>query len=195
MPKTLGKPLTHREARRPRIRHSGVVTVLLPPLLTCARDIERYVAGSGWDQPVRLFALVPTAQLREAQPQLEHLSQEEPDAFSAIEQEELPAADSIESLLAQIGWPPQVHGAAVALERVVLPPDAQADLPTDGSSVLAAVADHPQRQDVRLLVAVLRDGSATCLLRQRSNDSDDKVAVGADIAPGLVEGLRDTLRD
>lgn len=171
------------------------MTPLLPPLLTCARDIERYVAASWWDQSPRLFALVPTAALREAQPQLEHLSEEDPDALSAIEQEDLPTADSIETLLAQIGWPTEVHGVAIALERIVLPPEAQADLPTDDAGALQAVADHPQRQDVRLLVAVLRDGAATCLLRQRANDSDDQVAVGQDIAPGLVEALRDTLRD
>lgn len=209
-PKTLGRSPGIRPAARkersgggwgptgmtlPLIRHSGGVTPLLPPLLTCARDIERFVAASGWDQPPRLFALVPTTQLREAQPQLEHLSEEDPDALSAIEQEELPAADSIETLLAQIGWPPQVHGAAIALERIVLPPQAQADLPADDAGALDAVAHHPQRQDVRLLVAVLREGSATCLLRQRANDSDDKVAVGQDIAPGLVQALHETLRD
>ena len=171
------------------------MTVHLPPLLTCARDIERYVAGAGWDQPARLFALVTTEQLRETQPQLSHLEAEEPGALSAVEQDDLPASSGLEELLAQIGWPPQVHGAAIALERIVLPPQAQADLPADDAGALDAVAHHPQRQDVRLLVAVLREGSATCLLRQRANDSDDKVAVGQDIAPGLVQALQETLRD
>ena len=55
-----------------------------------------------------------------------------------------------------------------------------------------AVAEHPGRADVRLLVAVTRDGSARCLLRQRDHDSDDRVALGDDIAPGLVHALRAT---
>ncbi len=180
----------------------GVSAPILPPLLSCARDIEQHVAAAGWDQPTRLFALVPTRDLRSAQPHLaSRLTEADTggdlldDALSAVEQEDLPPSGTVVDLLAQIGWPPQVHGAAIAVERIVLPPDAQSDLPAQDAEALAAIADHPQRQDVRLLVAVLRDGAATCLLRQRSNDSDDKVAVGSDIAPGLVEALRETLRD
>ncbi|GAB97159.1 hypothetical protein KILIM_058_00110 [Kineosphaera limosa NBRC 100340] len=178
-----------------RVGHSGRVNPLLPPLLSCARDIERHVAAAGWDQPARLFALVPTAQLRAAQPHLAQLSEEDDDALSAIEQEDLPPADSVETLLAQLAWPPEVDGIALAVERIVLPPQAQADLPRTDAEALAAVAQHPDRQDVRLLVAVRRDGSATCLLRQRAHDSDDQVAVGQDIAPGLVEALSATLQD
>ena len=48
---------------------------------------------------------------------------------------------------------------------------------------------------MRLLVAVLRDGESTCLLRQREHDSDDRVAMGRDIAPGLVHALSATLQD
>ncbi len=177
----------------------GVVSVLLPPLLSAARDVERHVAAAGWDQPVRLFALVPTAQLRASQPQLTQLEDDadgdEVGALSAIEQEDLPPADGVETLLAQIGWPAQVAGVAIALERIVLPPEAADDLPADEASALTAATQHPQREDVRLLAAVLRDGAATCLLRQRSNDADGQVAVGEDIAPGLIEALRQTLAD
>lgn len=183
-----------------------VTAPILPPLLTCARDIERYVAAAGWDQPARLFALVTTTDLRATQSELGELGELgeageggaeaiEPDDLSAVEQEDLPQEGSLVDLLAQIGWPPQVQGAAIAVERIVLPPSAQADLPQDDEAALAAVAEHPEREDVRILVAVLRDGSSTCLLRQRSNDSDDRVAVGQDIAPGLVEALAETLRD
>jgi hypothetical protein len=44
-------------------------------------------------------------------------------------------------------------------------------------------------------VAVTRDGQSRCLLRQRAHDSDDQVASGEDIAPGLVHALRATLQD
>ena len=39
-------------------------------------------------------------------------------------------------------------------------------------------------------MAVLREGASICLLRQREHDSDDAVATGPDIAPGIVEALR-----
>ncbi|MBO3212785.1 hypothetical protein GZ176_05250, partial [Dermatophilus congolensis] len=40
---------------------------------------------------------------------------------------------------------------------------------------------------------VTRDGQATCLLRQRAHDTDDKVAIGHDIAPDLINALSATL--
>jgi len=67
--------------------------------------------------------------------------------------------------------------------------------PEDPDQAAQALAAHPDRKDVRLLVAVLRDGESTCLLRQRDHDTDDKVASGADIAPGLVQALSATLQD
>ena len=44
-------------------------------LIAGLMDIERHVGGLGWDQPARLFALVPTAELIAAEPHLaEHLT-------------------------------------------------------------------------------------------------------------------------
>ena len=86
-------------------------------------------------------------------------------------------------------------GCAIAVERIVVPPEAERELPEDDADALRAVAEHPGRADVRLLVAVTRDGSARCLLRQRDHDSDDRVALGDDIAPGLVHALRATFSD
>jgi hypothetical protein len=77
----------------------------------------------------------------------------------------------------------------------VVPPEAERDLPEEPDLAAEALAEHPERKDVRLLVAVLRDGESTCLLRQRDHDTDDKVASGANIAPGLVQALSTTLRD
>ena len=45
---------------------------------------------------------------------------------------------------------------------------------------------------MRLLVAVLRDGTSVCLLRQREHDADDAVATGPDLAPGVVAALKAT---
>ena len=81
----------------------------------------------------------------------------------------------------------------LALERLVVPPDAERDLPQDPAAALDALAAHPDRRDIRLVVAVLRDGRSCCLLRQREHDRDDRVAKGGQIAPGLVAALAATL--
>jgi hypothetical protein len=165
-------------------------------LVTSALETERHVAAAGWDQPPRLFALVRTAGLLEQEPHLQaQLGQDEEDGLTAIEQEGLPDSSSLESLLAQLAWPQEVEGVALAVERLVVPPEAERDLPEDPGQAAEALAAHPDRKDVRLLVAVLRDGESACLLRQRDHDTDDKVASGPDIAPGLVQALSATLQD
>jgi hypothetical protein len=184
------------------MRHDGRVTQtsqpVADPLSIAALDTERHVAASGWDQNPRLFALVPTSDLVAREPhlraQLKGADLAE-GALSAIEQEDLPRTSNLESLLGGIAWPESVVGAALAVERIVVPPEAERDLPAHGESAVDALAAHPGRQDVRLLVAVTRDGQSRCLLRQRAHDRDDQVALGEDIAPGLVHALRATLQD
>lgn len=165
------------------------------------REIEHHVATAGWDAPVRVFALVRTQAALEAEPGLAH--QLAPEVLAAaladdqhltsVEQEGLPAADDLEQLLGGLTWPPTVHGAAVTVERVVLPPEAEEGLPSDPDAALAALLAHPQRQDVRLAVGVLRHGPAWCAVRTRAHDSDDAVGQGPDLVPGLVEAVRATL--
>lgn len=168
------------------------------PLAIAALDTERHVAAAGWDQNPRIFALVDTASLLEREPQLAaglDAGDLAPGALSAIEQEGFAPTASVESLLGRLAWPETVDGAAVAIERVVVPPGVERDLPEDPEAAVEALAAHPDRQDVRLLVAVHRDGRSICLLRQRAHDQDDRVATGEDIAPGLVHALRATLED
>jgi len=195
-------------------QHCGVTSAVQPifsPLVTSALETERHVAAAGWDQPPRLFALVRTAGLLEREPQLraelghsperpsspdgQDAAADEEDALTAIEQEGLPNTSSLESLLAQLAWPDEVDGVALAVERIVVPPEAENNLPDDPEQAAEALATHPDRKDVRLLVAVLRDGESACLLRQRDHDTDDRVASGPDIAPGLVQALSATLQD
>lgn len=168
------------------------------PLSIAALDTERHVAAAGWDQNPRLFALVSTADLMKREPHL-RAQRRGADlaegALSAIEQEGLPHTSHLESLLGGIAWPEAVLGAAIAVERVVVPPEAERDLPTDPQAAVDALAQDPRRQDVRLLVAVTRDGRALCLLRQRAHDSDDQVAMGEDLAPGVVHALKATFED
>ncbi len=168
------------------------------PLSIVALDTERHVAQAGWDQNPRLFALVPTADLAAAEPSFAAGlggADLAPGALTAVEQEGMPATSHLESLLGRIAWPDTVGGCALAVERVVVPPDAEHDLPEDPEEAVAALQGHPARRDVRLLVAVLRDGSHRCLLRQRAHDSDDRVATGEEIAPGLVQALLATFAD
>lgn len=184
------------------MRHDGLVTSasqpVTDPLSLAALDTERHVAASGWDQPPRLFALVPTADLLKREPHLAAgltVSDQIAGALTAIEQEELPTTESIETLLGQIAWPESVEGCAIVVERLVVPPDAERGLPDDRDAAVAALAEHPDRRDVRLLAAATRDGRSICLLRQRDHDRDDRVATGSDIAPGLVEALRATFTE
>jgi hypothetical protein len=168
------------------------------PLSTVAVDTERHVAAAGWDQNPRLFALVPTNELLEREPHLRnHLSRSDlaEGGLTAVEQEGLPQTSSIESLLGRLAWPESVAGAAIAVERIVVPLGAERELPSDARATLDALVAHPDRKDVRLLVAVLRDGRSRCLLRQRDHDRDDQVGSGTDLAPGLVHALRATLED
>lgn len=169
---------------------------IFSPLVTSALETERHVAASGWDQPPRLFALVRTAGLLEREPQLlAQLGHGQDDGLTAIEQEGLPNSTSLETILARLAWPQEVDGVALAVERLVVPPEAEQDLPENPAQAADALAAHPDRKDVRLLVAVLRDGESACLLRQRDHDTDDKVASASDIAPGLVQALSATLQD
>lgn len=162
-----------------------------------ALDTERHVAAAGWDQNPRLFALVPTRDLLAREPQLRARLGERPGvgALTAVEQDDLPPTSDLETLLGRMSWPDTVQGVALAVERVVVPPEAERDLPGDPPAAVAALQQHPERKDVRLLVAVLRDGRSRCLLRQRDHDTDDDVATGEDLAPGLVHALLATLRD
>ncbi|MEP7159670.1 MAG: PPA1309 family protein [Dermatophilaceae bacterium] len=173
---------------RPHIEH--------PRLVACALLTERHVAAAGWDQPVRLFALVETAKLIAAEPALaDRLDDTLPGALSAVEQEDLPPTDPLDDFLAWLSWPAEVDGLALAVERIVVPPEAEAGLPDDPEEAAQALVAHPDRVDVRLFAAVTRDGESTCLLRQRTHDSDEAVAVGHDIAPGLLTALAATLTE
>jgi hypothetical protein len=171
-------------------------------LAEAVRGIEVHVAASGWDQPTRLYALAETAELVRRQPSLAGQlgagtsggSGASP-AISGVEQEGLPAHGSVEELLAGLAWPAEVLGAAIAVERVMLPPEAEPHLPSDEDEALRWVAEHPDRQEVRVVVGVLRDGSRECVVRLRTHDSDGEVLRGPNLVPALADALAATLAD
>lgn len=161
-------------------------------------DIERHVAAQGWDQPPRLYALVETADLLRREPQLAGqlgLVSDSPGELTSIEQDELPEHASLEALLRGLAWPPEVLGTAMALERLMVPPGVEEQLPANEAEALHWLAEHPQRQEVRLVVAVLRDGSRAAAVRMRSHDDEMSVLSGSDLVPGLADALGETLRD
>jgi hypothetical protein len=171
-------------------------------VLRAVRELEQHVAAGGWDGPVRVFALVRTADAlardRDLAARLpgDVVAAAHADAehITIVEQEGLPEASSLEELLGSITWPATVDGSAVVTERVVVPPEVEAELPADPDEAVTWLAQHPARREVRLAAAVMRDGTNGCAVRARDHDRDADVAVGPDLVPGLVEGLAATLR-
>jgi hypothetical protein len=166
-------------------------------LVEVAREVERHVADLGWDQNPRLFALARTSELVALEPALADAlgpAAQDPHSLTPIEQEQLDHGRALDEVLATTMWPDEVAGAALVLERVMLPPEAEADLPDDADELEAAVAAHPARQDVRMAVVVTRTGGRMCAVRLRSHDVDDEVLVGEHLVPRLADALAATLR-
>lgn len=75
-----------------------------PDLELILRDLDRYVAADGWEQPPRLFALVV-----------------EDGAVTTVEQAWESTGEDLLADLARIAWPAEVSGAAVSTLRVLEP--------------------------------------------------------------------------
>ncbi|MDX6311193.1 MAG: hypothetical protein QOF84_5963 [Streptomyces sp.] len=167
------------------------------PLTRAVLEIDEYASGLGWDQPARLFALVDTAQLRTQEPGLADqlgLGEENAGALTPIEQDELPAGTPLDEFLATIAWPEVIAGCAMTVERLMLPPTAEQSIPEglDDAALAKWVAAHPERQEVRMTVAVLRNGTRESAVRLRAKDSPTEVLTGADLVPGLADALTAT---
>ncbi|WP_055533450.1 PPA1309 family protein [Streptomyces graminilatus] len=172
------------------------------PLTRAVLEIDEYASGLGWDQPARLFALVDTARLRVQEPvlaaQLGLAEEQETTAgLTPIEQEEIPAGKPLDEFLATIAWPDAVVGCALTVERLMLPPSAEASVPQGLSDkkLTAWVAAHPDRQEVRMTVGVLRDGTRDSAVRLREKDAATEVLTGSGLVPGLAEALSATFAD
>ncbi|MGC4995349.1 MULTISPECIES: PPA1309 family protein [unclassified Streptomyces] len=171
------------------------------PLTRAVLEIDEYASGLGWDQPARLFALVDTARLRTQEPSLAaQLGLDEETAttgLTPIEQDEVPADKPLDEFLATIAWPDAVVGCALTVERLMLPSSVDTQVPQGLSDAELAkwVAARPERQEVRMTVAVLRDGNRESALRLREKDSSTEVLTGPDLVPGLAEALAATFVD
>jgi hypothetical protein len=172
-----------------------VSTPFLGDLSAIAREVEDFVATGGWDQPPQLFALVPTDHLLNEQPDLAGRIDADA-ALTPVAQEAL-GGDDLGVALAGIMWPKAVYGCALAQEIVMLPPEAEADLPTDDADPRGTIAAaHPKAREARVVAAALRDGTIACVLRLRSGEGEaDEVIEHRELTPNLTAALLDTLRD
>ena len=163
-------------------------------LFSVVGEVEGHVAEAGWDQPPQLFALVDTEELLRAEPQLAAslgLVAALPGSLTPVAQEAL-AEGPLDEALDGISFGTEVLGVVLVHEVLILPPSAEASL--DEDDLVTAAAQHPERRDVRMVVAVVRDGTRECLLRVRgTQDQPDELLSGPDLAPALADALLATL--
>lgn len=163
-------------------------------LLEAVLDLERHVEADGWDQPPLLFALVSTAEIRASHPDLAAqlgVTHGGP-GLTSFEQEPPPTDQPLDEFLAKIEWPQMIAGAAIVVERLVLPPDVEVSV-TDRPDAASAAKAHPDARDMRIVAATSRNGSKMCAVRLRGAP-DEAVLTGKDLVPGLTDALALTFR-
>jgi len=170
-----------------------------PALASAVLEIENHVAYEGWDQPGRLYALVDTARFVAQEPELAAATgltdSSAAGSLTPVEQDQLPPDEALEAVLEQIIWPAGVAGCAAVVERLVLPPSADPELPDDAAAAEEFARAHPDRQDVRIVAGATRAGATYCALRLRAHDDAQSVVTGTDLVPALVQLLVATLDD
>lgn len=178
--------------------HHGPADGRQEALLAALIELEHHVADAGWDQPPRLFALVPTVEFMAAEPALARdlglrgpADGGQPDALTAIEQEHFEASGDLARDLAGLEWPATVFGCAVSTVRTFLPAGAEAELPDDPSEAARVVADHPARREIRVVVGADRAGHRHGVARLATHP--DELLAGEDLVPGLADAVAQTL--
>lgn len=170
-----------------------------PALASAVLEIESHAAAAGWDRPAQLFALVDTGALVEREPALAAaMGLDESSArgsLTPVEQDQLAPDQPLEVALQSIVWPPGVAGCAAVVERLVLPPDADVDIPDDPTAAEEFAREHPDRQEVRIVAGATRAGATYCALRLRAHDDDQSVVGGVDLVPQLLQLLGATLEE
>ncbi|MDO4666144.1 MAG: PPA1309 family protein [Actinomycetaceae bacterium] len=176
-----------------------MIEISAEALASAVHDIERELAKIGWDQAPSLFALVPTKLVLEQSNGLDEQSvalmrsqlAANADNLTAVLQEDI--GTDMGEFLAQIEWPEQVVGVACAMERIILPPCAEAAAPQEASARESYLLAHPDREDVRIVSGALRNGDTWTAIRTRKHDDADTVAAGQGLVPELEKALHATL--
>jgi hypothetical protein len=170
-----------------------------PALAAAVLEIEGHVAEAGWDQPARLYALVETARLVAREPALAAVmgldSSAAAGSLTPVEQDQLSPERPLEQVLESIAWPEGVAGCAAVVERLVLPPGVDDQIPQDAADAEEFAREHPDRQEVRIVAGATRAGATYCALRLRAHDDGQSVVGGADLVPALLQMLAATLED
>ena len=170
-----------------------------PALASAVLEIETHIAERGWDQPARLYALVETARLVQSEPALASAmgldSSAAQGSLTPVEQDQLTPEQPLEQVLQSIAWPDGVSGCAAVVERLVLPPGVDNQIPEDPSGAEEFAREHPDRQEVRIVAGATRAGATYCAVRLRAHDDDQSVVAGSDLVPALLELLAATLED
>ena len=167
-------------------------------LAVAVREIEEQASQVGWDHAPTVYALVKSADLLEREELPENLrnvlaaqAQVNPDHLTAVIQEDLSAADVLETL-SQLAWPKAVAGMALSMERVSVPPQAEAEAPEDPEEAARFLANHPDHDDIRIVAGVLRGGQSWAAIRARRLDSADSVVDGSQLVPDLTNAMLTT---
>ncbi|MBK5992925.1 hypothetical protein JHN53_15035 [Streptomyces sp. MBT58] len=145
-------------------------------LTRVAMEIDEFAADRGWDEPAQLFALFTNAQMHETSPQLASqlgLDHSET-SLTPVAQEEIPLGTELHQFLGSISWPGNAAGCAVVVEQDEVP---------SGAPV------QPSDKQVRVIAAVLRDGSREVVLRLREKDTASEALTGPGLAPELTDAL------
>lgn len=168
------------------------------PLLRALAEIEDHVRAQGWDQPPRLYSLAPTRDVVARQPALAEqlgVDAEAPPvhALTPIEQEldDRPLDD----ILTTISWPGTVSGCALVVERIVLPPHVEEQMPDDAETAASWAQRHPSRSDVRIVIGVLRDGSRSAVVRVKGHDAPDELIRNDNMSPDISDALAATFTE
>jgi len=167
-------------------------------LIAALVDLEHHIGDAGWEQPPRLFALVLTDVLVASEPELARslglratVDGGAAEALTAVEQEEFGVGEDVLEALARIEWPEAVFGCAISLVRTFLPAAYESELPSDPGRAAEAVAAHPQRQEIRVVVGTDRAGHRHGVARLVSQP--DELLAADDLVPGLADALAHTL--
>jgi hypothetical protein len=167
-------------------------------LVAALIDLEHHVGEAGWDQPPRLFALVLTDLLVTSEPALAaspglrgSAQGGTPEALTAVEQDDFAVEDDVLGALSRIEWPAAVFGCAISLVRTFLPAAYEADLPADPGQAAEAVAAHPHREEIRVVVGADRAGHRHGVARLLSQP--EQLLAAEDLVPGLGDALAHTL--
>ncbi len=177
------------------VHHGGVTFNIREAVL----ELERHAAENGWDQPIRVYALVATTDLVAREPALaEMLGLGEDiaeDDLTPVEQEPLPEGMPVEEALGRMAWPEAVAGCALVMERLVVKGSDETLTPPEDTDHAQWAKGQPNAEEVRMVAGVLRDGARHSALRMRQYDTDEQVLNGQDLVPALTSALTLTLSD